>query len=268
MSISISGGDSAVKTPPYTIDPYYTRDGITIYHGDVRAVLAALIAAGVTADLIASDVAYECISGGAGPSDNWQKPSGIIAANDGKIFDHNDIETADYARLFFDLLRDPGHCYIFINTLNLIAALVDFSAAGFALHNTITWDKGSATPNRWYMKRKEDILFFRKGAAFTINNPGAANVMNYPPVPKDKKLHPTEKPPLLMQELVTNSSQPGELVIDPFMGSGSTGEACWRTKRRFIGIDIDKRYCEIAARRFDTLIDGAPIQLSLLEATP
>jgi DNA modification methylase len=266
MTISISGGDSAVKTPPYTIDPYYTRDGITIYHGDVRAVLAALIADGVTADLIASDVAYECISGGRPV--NLKQPAGILSKNDGKIFEHNDIETADYAALFFDVLRDPGHCYVFINTLNLIAALVDFSAAGFALHNTITWDKGSATPNRWYMKRKEDILFFRKGAAFTINNPGAANVMNYPPVPKDKKQHPTEKPALLMQELVTNSSQPGELVIDPFMGSGSTGKACWRTKRRFIGIDIDERYCEIAARRFDALIDGAPIQLSLLEATP
>lgn len=245
--------------------PYYERAGQTLYHADCRQALSWLIDAGVVVDLIASDVAYECISGGNRPSPGHQKCSGILANNDGKIFAHNDIKTADYARLFFDVLRPAAHCYVFINTLNLIAALVDFSGAGFELHNTITWDKGMATPNRWYMKRKEDILFFRKGAAFTINNPSAQNVVYYPPVPSDDKLHPTEKPVLLMQELITNSSQPGELVCDPFCGSGSTLEACWRTGRRGIGVEIDEAYCEVTARRLDAVIDSQPRQLSLLD---
>jgi site-specific DNA-methyltransferase (adenine-specific) len=246
--------------------PYYTRNGITIYHGDCRHALRWLIDSGVTVDLIASDVAYRCIGGGSG-SDNG--PVGVLAKNDGKIFTHNNIKTADYAGLFFDILRDPAHCYVFINVLNLHAALTDFlridDKRGFQLHNLLGWKKNTVTPNQWYMKDMEPILFFRKGAAFPINNPSAKTTLSYPNPPAPKR-HETEKPYLLMQELVTNSSQPGELVCDPFMGSGSTLEACWRTRRRCIGIDIDERYCEIAARRVDALID-IPVQMSLLPVT-
>jgi site-specific DNA-methyltransferase (adenine-specific) len=63
------------------------------------------------------------------------------------------------------------------------------------------------------------------------------------------KKHPTEKPSSLMGILVTNSSNAGDVVLDPFMGAGSCGVACLETGRKFIGIEIDKNYYDIAVER-------------------
>jgi DNA modification methylase len=62
-------------------------------------------------------------------------------------------------------------------------------------------------------------------------------------------IHDTEKPVELMKILVTNSSQENDTVLDPFMGSGSTGVACMQTNRQFIGIEIDKNYFDVAQKR-------------------
>jgi DNA modification methylase len=72
--------------------------------------------------------------------------------------------------------------------------------------------------------------------------------------------HPTQKPLRLIREIIETITQPGDLVLDPFMGSGTTGVACVRTGRRFIGIEIDPGYFAIAQRR----IAEAQLQPSLL----
>lgn len=63
------------------------------------------------------------------------------------------------------------------------------------------------------------------------------------------KKHPTEKPSSLIGILVTNSSNTGDVVLDPFMGSGSCGVACLETGRKFIGCEIDKKYFDVAVER-------------------
>jgi site-specific DNA-methyltransferase (adenine-specific) len=78
----------------------------------------------------------------------------------------------------------------------------------------------------------------------------------------ESRVHPTQKPLALMQWLVCNYTKPGELVFDPFMGSGTTGVACVKTGRNFIGIELDEGYYKIAERR----IAEAQMQLPLLEA--
>lgn len=67
------------------------------------------------------------------------------------------------------------------------------------------------------------------------------------------KKHPTEKPSSLIGILVTNSSNTGDVVLDPFMGSGSCGVACLETGRKFIGIDIDKKYFDVAVERIQEI---------------
>ena len=67
------------------------------------------------------------------------------------------------------------------------------------------------------------------------------------------KTHPTEKPVELMKILIENSSNEGDIVMDCFMGSGSTGVACLETKRGFIGIEIDKKYYDIAVERIQEI---------------
>lgn len=243
-------------------EPYYERAGVIIYRGDCREVMAAMRPGAV--DLIASDVAYPVISGGK--SRQKGRPSGILAANDGKIFAHNDIMPVEYAGLFFQVLRDPGHCYIFVNNEIKETAMVEFRQAGFRLHNTLYWLKrrmrkdgnvGGHDPNpsRWYMKVVEEILFFRKGKAFPINDPSCSQLFEDPAPRGQERRHKTQKPEGLMRKLIMNSSQPGEVVLDPFLGGGTTLESCARTGRIGIGIEIDEAYCEVAARWMDHYFD-------------
>ena len=224
--------------------PYYQDDWTMIYHADCRDLLPHL----EPVDLLVSDVAYDGISGGNTTSK--KRCSGILKVNDGKIFKHNDIAPAEYAGLFYAALKSPAHCYVMTNLLNLEDMLREFRLAGFGLHNQLPWVKDNAVTNRWYMKDVEYVLLFRKGEAFQINNCGEKTSCIYPN-PKGK-IHETEKPVALMEKFIRNSSQPGQIVLDPFCGSGSTLEAARRLGRRSIGIDMDESKCETAARRLST----------------
>ncbi len=84
------------------------------------------------------------------------------------------------------------------------------------------------------------------------NGGGRRNVFTHPCNPSDRTgLHPTEKPVALMTELVSLFSDYGQVVLDPFMGIGSTGVACARIGRVFVGIEIDGRYFDIACKRIE-----------------
>jgi site-specific DNA-methyltransferase (adenine-specific) len=96
----------------------------------------------------------------------------------------------------------------------------------------------------------------RKGKARNINNMGTKNCFEVPNI-IGKKQHPTEKPVALMEILISNSSFPNDVILDPFMGSGATGLACRNTGRNFIGVEIDQDYFKIAKDR----IENSPLQL-------
>lgn len=98
------------------------------------------------------------------------------------------------------------------------------------------------------MKNCEYVLFLRKGKAKYINNISSKTVHKFNNI-KGSKLHPTEKPIDLLEFYISNSSQEDDIVLDPFMGSGSTGVACKNLSRQFIGIEIDEKYFKIANKR-------------------
>lgn len=77
---------------------------------------------------------------------------------------------------------------------------------------------------------------------------GTKNILKIPNILGNKK-HPTEKPVELLKVLIENSSNEGDIIMDCFMGSGSTGIACINTNRKFVGIEIDKKYYDIAVER-------------------
>ena len=201
-------------------------------------------------DLIVTDPPYKCISGGKPHLKN--QPSGILSKNDGKIFEHNNILAEDYFGELYRVLKEDTHCYIMTNTLNIENFLTTARDVGFGLHNILIWKKNNATPNRWYMKNCEYILFFRKGKAKTINNVGTKQVIEVDNI-IGNKVHPTEKPTELMKILIENSSNEGDIVLDPFMGSGSTGIAALNSSRNFIGFELDEEYFGIAKERIENL---------------
>jgi site-specific DNA-methyltransferase (adenine-specific) len=81
--------------------------------------------------------------------------------------------------------------------------------------------------------------------------------------PVNRNHHPTVKPTALMRWLVRLVTPPGGVVLDPFMGSGSTGKACAKEGFRFVGIELDAEYFDIACRRIEDAMTGGPLLASL-----
>jgi site-specific DNA-methyltransferase (adenine-specific) len=203
-------------------------------------------------DLILTDPPYKIVSGGC-TNKGGGATSGILSrtadeVRKGTLFKHNSITFAEWLPEVFRVLKKDSHCYIMINGRNLSELQAECEKVGFKYQNLLVWNKGNLTPNKWYMNQCEFILMLRKGKAKNIRNMGTSTLINIPNI-IGKKVHPTEKPTALMELLITNSTDDGETVLDPFMGSGKTGVACINTGRKFIGIELDKQYFEIAEKK-------------------
>ena len=149
----------------------------------------------------------------------------------GKLFKFNDIEFSDWLPDIYRVLKSETHCYIMINPRNLKELQQSCEDVGFVFQQLIVWDKGNATPNKYYLNAYELILMLRKGKAMNINNMGTKNILRVPNIIKTKQ-HPTEKPYELMKILIENSSNEGQIVLDPFMGVGATGVAAKKNGQR------------------------------------
>ena len=218
-----------------------------ILHGDCREAVGLLNHKGPF-DLVVMDPPYRLTTGGRAKSGKTMR--GIFAKhnydNRGDLITCN-MTWAEIMAFAYDALKDDGEAYVMANDKNLYPALDAAFAAGFRLHNVLVWDKVSATANRWYMKNVEFTLYLWRGRARRINNPGSMQGVRGPQI--DTTAHPTEKPVWLMRHYIENSSQPGDIVLDPFMGSGTTGVAAIEAGRRFAGVEIDVKFYDMACKR-------------------
>lgn len=205
-------------------------------------------------DLIATDPPYPVMARG-----NNGNAGGMFLKKinmDGKVFEHNDINVSEYAPEFFRVLKDGSHLYVMTNHINLIEMLNTFTKVGFHFIKSLIWDKGNKIMGQFYMSQFEYILFFRKGFGKKINNCGTSDILSIPnnktKAPDGSNYHDTEKPVELFKILIENSTQKGEVVMDPFMGIGGCGVACKQSGRSFIGCEIDKKYFDVAKNRIES----------------
>lgn len=222
---------------------------IKLEQGDCVEILKSIPNNSV--DLLITDPPYKTTSrGNAGNSGGMLQKE---INKKGQVFNFNDIDCEKYAPEFYRVLKDGSHCYIMTNHINLIHILNTFTANGFHFIKSLIWDKGNKIMGQYYMSQFEYILFFRKGKGIKINNCGTSDILSVPNKKlKDsngKNLHDTEKPVELMKILIENSSKEQDIVLDPFMGIGSTGVASVINNRQFIGIELDKTYYDIAEKR-------------------
>ena len=225
-------------------------------------------------DCVVTDCPYHIVSGGCsnGAYGNHKEPGGIFErhtkhqslygilkdddpttyAKQGKLFKHNDIKFEDWLPEIYRVLKQNTHCYIMINPRNLAELQTKAEKVGFKFQQILIWFKNNATPNKYYLNSYEMILMLRKGKAKNINHMGTKNVLQINNIIGNKK-HPTEKPVELMEILIDNSTRGGDVVLDPFMGAGSTGIACKNLGRDFIGIEIDEKYFKIAENRINNV---------------
>lgn len=166
----------------------------------------------------------------------------------------------EYARV----LKETGEFYIFTDWRGYAFYYPLFSDV-LPVKNLIVWDKISGAGN-FYAYTHEFIIY---GTMCNKNKKGV-NVWREKAFSSGakktngEKVHPTQKPLELIEKIILNSSEPGDTVLDTFMGSGTTGVACKRTGRHFIGHEIDKKYFDIARERVEgvsayaTDQDGGP----------
>jgi site-specific DNA-methyltransferase (adenine-specific) len=214
-----------------------------------------------TIDLVVTDPPYRIISGGCRINEHSDDPGGILNRRkksnkdmsvenirQGKMFKEADISFSDWVPEIYRVLKKGTHFYVMVNDRNLREMMNVCVGAGFKEVNLLAWKKNNCTPNKFYMKNMEYILMFRKGRARNINNMGSKQCIEVPNI-IGKKTHPTEKPIELSEILINNSSNVGEVVFDPFMGTGSVAIAAKKNDRKYLGFELDQDYYNIAIER-------------------
>lgn len=180
-------------------------------------------------------------------------------ANNGKFYSKGfkecKVELEEYFSDMYRVLKDGSHCYIFCNNLNLRKMLNIANDVGFKFVKCLIWDKGNKIAGQSYMNQFEYILFLRKGKHRKINNCSTSDILKFPNKKEKNEngelFHEVQQPVDLIKLLIENSSKEGDIVLDLFMGGGTTGVACIRSCRNFIGIEIEKKYFKTAKNRIE-----------------
>jgi site-specific DNA-methyltransferase (adenine-specific) len=208
-------------------------------------------------DLLITDPAYESLEKHRAVGTTTRLKHSKASSNDWfKVFPN-----ARFPELFeeaFRVLRRNTHFYLFCDAETMFVAKPEAERAGFRFWKPLVWDKRTIGMGYHYRARYEFILFFEKGKR-RLNNLGVADVIS---IPRIHGGYPAEKPPEISEILINQSSAAGELVADPFMGSGSVGVAAVRLGRRFAGNDLNAEAARLADQRLRQLGAGAPAKLT------
>ena len=223
-------------------------------------------------DMIFADPPYFLSSGGVSCHSGKQ-----VSVNKGEwdttiSIDEKIKFNRKWIKLCRKVLKDDGTIWISGTFHNIYVIGMALELEGFSIINNITWQKPNPAPNlacRCFTNSTETILWARKQLTskkkgkHTFNyslmkeiNGGKQmkDVWTIPLVTKNEKKfgkHPTQKPIILLERIILASTNEGDLVLDPFNGSGTTGIACVKLKRRYIGIEKDEGYCELTNLRYN-----------------
>lgn len=120
--------------------------------------------------------------------------------------------------------------------------------AGYEIKNLLVWDKGHFGIGGNWRPCHELILICSNGRFVTKSN-NLKTIISFKKLHHSKAVHPTEKPVDLLSHLISEPDYNPKIILDPFSGSGSTGVAAKNLNRKFIGIELDDKYFEIAKNR-------------------
>ncbi len=224
--------------------PYWQSEDerLTIYHGDCREVLPLLEPGSV--DLVLADPPY-----GIGYITSMRLRGDPLRV---KIVGDDFVGVLRDALPLLDLLlKKNSHAYVFASPMRIGESLEVINDY-WASKSILVWDKGNAGTvgdlKGGYGWNWEAIIYAQKGRRL-LNGPRPRTILRYAWSGTRDAVHPAVKPVALLRRLVHHSSALGELIIDPFMGSGTTLRAAKDLGRRAIGIEIEEKYCRIAVDR-------------------
>lgn len=253
---------------------YYTHNNdIKLHNGDCFEILKTIDDESI--DLIFSDPPYFLSSNGitckSGKMESVNKADWDKAISIDEIHNFNLRWISECRKK----LKDNGTIFISGTYHNIYSIGFCLQQLGFKILNDIAWFKINPPPNlscRYFTHATETIIWAKKNpkskhkfnyqAMRNINDPAVNKQMlslwKITPPKKDEKKygkHPTQKPIALLNRIIEASTDEGDLVLDPFLGSGTTAVACVNYGRSFIGIETDVNYLEIAKLRINDALN-------------
>ena len=204
-------------------------------------------------DLILTDPPY-CISKKTGFSEVVNGEKRFAVSMDFGDWDQIEINLYEMADVFYKSLRRGGTAIIWYDLWKIGKLKEALESVGFKMFRQIIWQKTNPVPlnqRATYLSNSREMAISAvKVGKPTFNGIYDTGVYKYPiPRHKGKRVHPTQKPLPLFEELIIKHSNLDDLIVDPFVGSGTTGVAAVNNLRRFKGCDLNPKYVEIADGR-------------------
>ena len=157
----------------------------------------------------------------------------------------------NYIKECYRILKNNSAMYIFCNSDRVDYFKQNLEKTGFKIKNMIIWVKNNWTAGdlkAQFGKQYEIIFLVNKGRK-KFNGKRITDVWNFDRVAGKKQLHQNQKPVELLEQCILKHSNEDDIVFDGFMGVGSVGVACKNTNRRFVGVELEERYFNIAKER-------------------
>ncbi len=223
--------------------PYYQDDAVSIYHGDCFELLPQLR---LSADAVVTDPPF--VYSVALSSGNYLTPK----KEPGNAWSDADVMGRWFAHAVDVMRHEIKGNWSLISFCSPTSYPVFFPHAWrrFDKVTGLVWDKGRiGTGARWRRSYELALYAYNGGSYWAREIHNRSDVMDYAPVPNGHRGHPIDKPPALLSHLLEPITPKAGVVVDPFMGGGSTLIAAKSLGRRAVGIEMEERYCEIAAKR-------------------
>ncbi len=219
--------------------PYYEQDGITIYHGDCREILPR-----VSADVAITDPPY-----GVGlvtktsdyrNSENFDRGESLQAS---VLYADDPNEIRALIAEAMPILFSRVHRAVVFCGPAMLWAYPEPDGTG------CVFTPNGAGRSAWGFQCMHPVLFYGKDPWLADGKGSQPNSLKTEQPNLERFDHPCPKPEAWMRWAVNRASRMGETILDPFMGSGTTLVAAKRLSRKAIGIELEEKYCEIAAKR-------------------
>ena len=221
--------------------PYYDHAGISIYNCDYREILPS-----IEADFLCTDPPYELVASGGGIAAKREYFNGI----------HRQLDCG----FDFQLLSKWPRWMAFCSKDSLVG-LLTFADSLPGRWQLVTWNKPNPTPlmNGNYLPDTEYIVHkFESSKGLYGGYEDRSRFIIHPAEQNGSMGHPTIKPLSVMERLLKTGSDKGQTIVDPFCGSGTTLVAAKNLGRRAVGIEIEERFCELAAKRLQQEVFSFP----------
>lgn len=251
----------------------------TVYQGDCIALMNAMPEK--SADMVFADPPYNMQLGGELLRPDNSRVDGVDDAWDRfESFAAYDRFTAEWLTAARRLLKDDGTLWVIGSYHNIFRVGAVLQNLGYWILNDIIWRKSNPMPNfkgTRFTNAHETLIWCAKDkdARYTFNYEALKDLNEGLQMRSDwllplctgterlkgvdgGKLHPTQKPEALLYRIILAATKPGDLIVDPFFGTGTTGAAAKRLGRRFIGLEMDKTYIKGALSRIAAVEPADP----------